>query len=104
MSGKDTSYRDWYETLSSEEQKKHKTPDEMLKSLTEPNPSLASLPTAKDFFEARFQKDMVIYRLGLRADEMNIISKLDDIRQAVIERNLEYANMALQYLIIGLKQ
>lgn len=68
------------------------------------NPALAGLPTAKDFFETRFRKDMAIYRLGLRADEMNILTKLEDIRQAVVEENLEYANMALQFLIIGLKK
>jgi hypothetical protein len=64
MSGNETSYKDWYEKLSSEEQKKHLKPDEIEKMLTEPNPNLSSLPTAKDFMEARFQEDMKIYRLG----------------------------------------
>lgn len=62
------------------------------------------LPTAKDFNEKRFQRDLAIYRLGIRADEMNIISKLEDIRQALIERDLEYANMVLYYLIVGLRK
>ncbi len=62
-----------------------------------------NLPMAKDYFDTRFQKDLAIYRLGLHASEMNIVSKLEDIRQAIINGSLEYADMALQYLIIGLK-
>ncbi len=63
-----------------------------------------NLPTAKDYMNARFKQDLAIYRLGLNADKMNIVSKLEDVRQAVVDGNLEYANMALQYLIIGLKE
>jgi hypothetical protein len=65
---------------------------------------LSGLPTAKDFMEKQFRKDLAAYRLGLRADELNIVSKLEEIRQAVTDGNLEFVNMALQYLIMGLKK
>jgi hypothetical protein len=38
MSGKETTYQEMYEHLSSEEQKKHKSPDEIFKALTETKP------------------------------------------------------------------
>ena len=88
-----------------EAEKARKKLDELQKKLEESiNQTVSNMPTAKDYFEDRFRKDMAAYRLGIRADELNLITKLEDIRQAVVENNLEYANMALQFLIIGLKK
>lgn len=85
MSGKEMSYSDWYETLSSDEQKKHLKPEEITAMLTEPVPSLASLPTAKDFMERRFQEDMKIYRLG-----QSVYSELMKIATEAEGHRIEY--------------
>jgi hypothetical protein len=64
MTGNERTYREAYEEMSSEEQAKHKHPDEILRLLTEPNPSLSSLPTAADYLNARFERDKKIFKLG----------------------------------------
>lgn len=69
MTGKERTYREMYEELSSEEQAKRKSPDEVLRSLVEPAPSLSSLPTAADYLNARFEKDKKIFKLGEKVYE-----------------------------------
>jgi hypothetical protein len=63
MTGNGMDYSEWFFTLSSEEQKKFKSPVELLKSLTEPVPSL-NLPTSADYLNARFERDKKIFKLG----------------------------------------
>jgi hypothetical protein len=85
MSENERTYKDWYEELSSDEQKKHLKPEEITAMLTEPVPSLASLPTAKDFMERRFREDMKIYRLG-----QSVYSELMRLATEAEKHRIEY--------------
>jgi hypothetical protein len=76
MSGKERTYREAYEEMSSDEQAKHKHPDEIIKSLLETAPSLSSLPTASDFLNDQFEKDRKFWNLGKRVwDELNKLAE-----------------------------
>ena len=85
MTGKNRTYREMYDELSSEEQAKHKHPDEIIRSFTELNPALANLPTAKDYMEARFREDVKIYRLG-----KNVYLNLMKIAEEAERHRIDY--------------
>ena len=88
MTKKERTYREWYEQLPSDEQKKHLPPDKMVETLLEN----VGLPTAKDFMEARFQEDIKIYRLG-----KNVYSNLMKIADEAEQHRIDYNQRIQEY-------